>query len=117
VAARRFEIGDFVFLPIDGRSRFIRVNQIVAVAAAGDATEVATADGTRGRVPRSLKAWEERLPAKQFIRIHREAIVNLQFVDRVEEWSHDAYQVYLRGQPAPLTLSRRYASRLKARFA
>jgi two-component system, LytTR family, response regulator len=117
VAARRFEIGDFVFLPVDGRSRFIRVNQIVAVAAAGDATEMATADGMRGRVPRSLKAWEERLPAKQFVRIHREAIVNLQFVDRIEEWSHDAYQVYLRGQAEPLTLSRRYASRLKARFA
>ena len=32
-AARRFEIGDFVFLSVDGRSRFIRVNQIVAVAA------------------------------------------------------------------------------------
>jgi two-component system LytT family response regulator len=117
VAARRFEIGDFVFLPVDGRSRFIRVNQIVAVAAAGDATEVSTSDGGRGRVPRSLKAWEERLPAKQFVRIHREAIVNLQFVDRIEEWSHDAYQVYLRGRAEPLTLSRRYASRLKARFA
>jgi two-component system LytT family response regulator len=117
VAARRFEIGDFVFLPVDGRSRFIRVNQIVAVAAAGDATEVTTADGSRGRVPRSLKAWEERLPARQFVRIHREAIVNLQFVDRIEEWSHDAYQVHLRGLAEPLTLSRRYASRLKARFA
>lgn len=117
VAARRFEIGDFVFLPIDGRSRFIRVNHIVTVSAAGDATEVVTADGIRGRVPRSLKAWEERLPAKQFVRIHREAIVNLQFVDRIEEWSNDAYQVHLRGQPSPLTLSRRYASRLKARFA
>jgi two-component system LytT family response regulator len=117
VATRRFEIGDFVFLPVDGRSRFIRVNQIVAVAAAGDATEVSTADGTRGRVPRSLKAWEERLPARQFVRIHRETIVNLQFVDRIEDWSHDAYQVYLRGRADPLTLSRRYASRLKARFA
>jgi two-component system LytT family response regulator len=64
VAARRFEIGDFVFVSIDGRSRFIRVNQIVAVLAAGDSTEVATADGIRGRVPRSLKAWEERLPRR-----------------------------------------------------
>jgi two-component system LytT family response regulator len=117
VAARRFEIGDFVFLPIDGRSRFIRVSHIVTVSAAGDATEVVTADGIRGRVPRTLKAWEERLPARQFVRIHREAIVNLQYVDRIEEWSNDAYQVYLRGQPSPLTLSRRYASRLKARFA
>ena len=118
MAARRFEIGDFVFLPVDGRSRFIRVNQIVARGARrATRPRCATADGMRGRVPRSLKAWEERLPAKQFVRIHREAIVNLQFVDRIEEWSHDAYQVYLRGQAEPLTLSRRYASRLKARFA
>jgi two-component system LytT family response regulator len=87
------------------------------VTAAGDATEVTTADGLCGRVPRSLKSWEERLPAKQFVRIHREAIVNLQFVERIEEWSHEAYQVHLRGQTSPLTLSRRYAARLKARFA
>jgi two-component system LytT family response regulator len=116
-ATRRFEPGDFVFLPVDGRSRFLRVSQIVTVAAAGDATMVTTADGLRGRVPRSLKAWEERLPPRQFVRIHREAIVNLQFVERIEEWSNEAYQVHLRGGNAPLTLSRRYAARLKARFA
>jgi two-component system, LytTR family, response regulator len=115
--ARRLEYGDFVFLPVDGRSRFLRVNQIVSIAAAGDATVVSTADGLRGRVPRSLRSWEERLPPKQFVRIHREALVNLQFVERIEEWSHEAYQVHLRGQPSPLTLSRRYAGRLKARFS
>jgi two-component system LytT family response regulator len=115
--ARRLEYGDFVFLPVDGRSRFLRVNQIVSIAAAGDATVVSTADGLRGRVPRSLRSWEERLPPKQFVRIHREALVNLQFVERIEEWSHEAYQVHLRGQPSPLTLSRRYATRLKARFS
>ena len=115
--ARRLEYGDFVFLPVDGRSRFLRVNQIVSVAAAGDATVVTTADGVRGRVPRSLRSWEERLPPRQFVRIHREAVVNLQFVERIEEWSHEAFQVHVRGQPEPLTLSRRYASRLKARFS
>jgi two-component system LytT family response regulator len=116
-ATRRFEPGDFVFLPVDGRSRFLRVSQIVTVAAAGDATAVTTADGLRGRVPRSLKSWEERLPPKLFVRIHREAIVNLQFVERIEEWSNEAFQVHLRGGGPPLTLSRRYAARLKARFA
>jgi DNA-binding LytR/AlgR family response regulator len=38
-------------------------------------------------------------------------------VERIEEWSHEAYQVHLRGQASPLTLSRRYAARLKARFS
>jgi DNA-binding LytR/AlgR family response regulator len=68
-------------------------------------------------VPRSLRSWEERLPPKQFVRIHREALVNLQFVERIEEWSHEAYQVHVRGQAEPLTLSRRYAARLKSRFS
>ncbi len=68
-------------------------------------------------MPRSLKELGGAAPAKQFVRIHREALVNLQFVERIEEWSHEAYQVHLRGQPEPLTLSRRYASRLKARFS
>jgi two-component system, LytTR family, response regulator len=116
-AARRFEPGDFVFLPLDGRSRFLRLSQIVSVTAAGDATLLTTADGVHGRVPRSLKAWEDRLPPKQFVRIHRETIVNLQYVERIEEWSHEAFQVHLRGRPEPLTLSRRYAARLRARFS
>jgi two-component system LytT family response regulator len=115
--ARRLEYGDFVFLPVDGRSRFLRVNQIVSVAASGDATTVTTADGVRGRVPRSLRSWEARLPPKQFVRIHREALVNLQFVERIEEWSHEAFQVHIRGLGEPLTLSRRYAARLRARFS
>jgi two-component system, LytTR family, response regulator len=116
-ATRRFEPGDFVFLPLDGRSRFLRLSQIVTVTAAGDATLLTTADGVHGRVPRSLKAWEDRLPPRQFVRIHREAIVNLHYVERIEEWSHEAFQVHLRGRPEPLTLSRRYAARLRARFS
>ena len=68
-------------------------------------------------MPRSLKAWEDRLPEQQFVRIHRESIVNLQYVERIEEWSHESFHVHLRGIIEPLTLSRRHASRLRARFA
>jgi two-component system, LytTR family, response regulator len=114
---RRFTMADFVFLPVDGRARFLRVGGIVCVLAAGDASEIVTADGARGRVPRSLKAWEDRLPEQQFVRIHRESIVNLQYVERIEGWSHEAFHVHLRGLTEPLTLSRRHASRLRARFA
>ena len=113
---RRFTMADFVFLPVDGRARFLRVGGIVCVLAAGDASEIVTADGARGRVPRSLKAWEDRLPEQQFVRIHRESIVNLQYVERIEEWSHESFHVHLRGIAEPLTLSRRHASRLRARF-
>jgi two-component system LytT family response regulator len=116
-ASRRLAIGDFLFLPLDGRPRFLRLSHIVAVEAAGDSTELTLADLRRARAPRTLKSWEERLPESHFVRIHRETIINLQYVDRIEEWSHEAYHVHLRGLAQPLTLSRRFASRLKVRFA
>lgn len=113
---RRFEIGDFVFLPIEGRGRFLRINQIVSITADGDYTELAMTDGSRIRVLKALRTWEERLPEEQFARIHRESIVNLQFVERIEAWSHEAFHVHVRGRGEPLVLSRRYATRLKDRF-
>jgi DNA-binding LytR/AlgR family response regulator len=45
--------------------------------------------------------------------VHRSTIVNLEFVERVEEWSHFSYRLYLRGIAEPVTMSRRYAGQLK----
>jgi two-component system response regulator LytT len=54
------------------------------------------------------------LPETAFARVHRSTIVNLEYVDRVEEWSHFSYRLYLRGTSEPVTMSRRYAGRLKS---
>jgi len=34
-------------------------------------------------------------------------------VERVEEWSHSSYRLYLRYSAEPVTMSRRHAGRLK----
>jgi DNA-binding LytR/AlgR family response regulator len=62
---------------------------------------------------RSLREWEDRLPEPMFARIHRSTIVNLERVERVEEWSNRAFNVYVDGHPEPYRMSRRYAARLK----
>jgi DNA-binding LytR/AlgR family response regulator len=45
--------------------------------------------------------------------VHRSTIVNLEHVERVEEWSHFSYRLHLRGSAEPVTMSRRYAGQLK----
>lgn len=55
-----------------------------------------------------------RLPDRFFLRIHRSTIINLDHVERVEEWSHGSYLVYMRGLPEPLPMSRRYAARVRS---
>jgi DNA-binding LytR/AlgR family response regulator len=42
--------------------------------------------------------------------------VNVDYVERVEDWSHGSYLVYLRGGREPLRMSRRHAAALRARF-
>jgi two-component system, LytTR family, response regulator len=107
---------DHLFLSFDKRSRFVRVRSIVCLCGAGDYSEVVLEDGQRALVSRALRQWEERLPGRSFVRIHRATIVNLDFVERVERSDDESYLVFLRGLAEPLTMSRRQASRVKLRF-
>jgi two-component system LytT family response regulator len=115
-SSRKLDYTDRLFLEDGRRSRFVKVAEIVCLKAADDYSEVVLADGQTLLTLRPLKHWEERLPERYFTRIHRSAIVNLEYVDRVEPWFTDSYQVFVRDMKEPLAMSRRHASRLKERF-
>jgi len=107
---------DRLFLRIDDRMAFLAVREVVAIVADGDNASLWLASGRAVRVRKSLRSWEERLPARQFVRIHRSALVNLTAVERVEEWSHFTYRIYVRGYREPLEMSRRYGARVRERL-
>jgi two-component system, LytTR family, response regulator AlgR len=51
-----------------------------------------------------------------FVRIHRNALVSVKYLDRIERGTDGQYLVHLRGCEAPLQVSRRMAGELKERF-
>ena len=51
-----------------------------------------------------------------FVRIHRNALVGVRYLERIERNADGQYFVRLRGCAAPLQVSRRMASELKERF-
>jgi two-component system, LytTR family, response regulator AlgR len=63
----------------------------------------------------SLRALEEELAA-DFVRIHRNALVAVRHLDRIERNAEGQYFVRLRGCEAPLAVSRRMAGELRERF-
>lgn len=107
---------DRLFLRLDDRMAFLRLRDIVAILAAGDNAVLHLADGRQARGRKSLREWVDRLPERNFVRIHRSTIVNLEFVERLEEWSHFTYRVYLRGLAEPLQMSRRWGARVRSRL-
>jgi len=104
---------DRLFLRLDDRMGFVKVADIATIVADGDYSVVRLAGGRTHRARKSLREWAARLPETGFARVHRSTIVNLEFVERVEEWSHFSYRLYLRGIAEPVTMSRRYAGQLK----
>lgn len=108
---------DRLFLRLGQERAFVKVRDIVAIEAEGDGS-VLRLSPHFGRKPsaKSLKEWEDRLPDRHFVRIHRSAIVNLEYVERLEPWSHASQHVYLRGLREPMVMSRRFGVRLRERF-
>jgi two-component system LytT family response regulator len=112
-AATRLDYQDRLFLRLDDRMGFVKVADIVSIASDGDYSVVRLANGRTHRARKSLRDWLARLPETAFARVHRSTIVNLEYVERVEEWSHFSYRLYLRGTAQPLAMSRRYAGQLR----
>jgi len=50
------------------------------------------------------------------VRVHRNALVSVRFLERTERTADGQYLVYLRGCEAPLQVSRRMASELRERL-
>ncbi len=63
----------------------------------------------------SLRALEEEL-GSGFVRIHRNALVSVRYLEGIERNADGQYFVRLRGCDAPLQVSRRMASELRERF-
>jgi two-component system response regulator AlgR len=63
----------------------------------------------------SLKTLEEEFAAN-FLRIHRNALVNTKFLERIARDASGQHFVHLRGLPDALEVSRRMAGDLKDRF-
>lgn len=63
----------------------------------------------------SLKTLEEEFAAN-FVRIHRNALVNTKYLERIARDASGQHFVHLRGLTEPLEVSRRMAGDLKDRF-
>ncbi len=109
----KLEYDDSIFLLLNHNYRFLKINELVAISSAGDYTTLFTIDAKKHISSKSVKEWEERLPERNFCRIHRSTIINLNYVEKVDEWFNHSYSVKIKGIEKPFIMSRNYAARIK----
>jgi two-component system, LytTR family, response regulator len=114
LAAQAFTADDVVWLHERGRQSFVRLAEIVYIAAADDYTELHLADGTSRLCALTMRDWETRAPAT-FARIHRSTIVGTTHVVELRYAAAGA-SVVMRGVAEPLRVARTHLAALKARL-
>lgn len=109
----RLRSDDTVFIKLDSGARFVPIAEIGAIHSCENYSEVMLAGGEKLLVRRSLKSWEEALPTPVFARAHRQALVNLGRLSRIEDDGGDGPLLHIDGLRAPLRASRREWSALR----
>ena len=112
-----FTSDDPVYVETDGAARFVQLRQIAAILSGDNYTELRLTNGRHLLVRRPLAAWEAMLPAALIVRAHRQALVNLAAVERVEALSDERGELHLSGWPEPVIASRRQWPALRVRLA
>ena len=107
---------DRIFLKNDHTAQFVPVTEVSAIIARENYTDALLADGARFFMRRTLKAWEESLPAELFVRVHRTTLVNLRHIERISEPDGETPQLYVRGVAAPVACSHRLSPELRRRL-
>jgi signal transduction histidine kinase len=93
--------------------RLIKVAQVKQILAYGEYSWVYWENEKKGALLRkSLKQWLRELPSDRFIRVHRRAIVNLRYLERIEKLPGARMQIHMRGAPEPIPVSLRLGPRL-----
>jgi len=105
----RLKLDDTFLVKTMSEKKLVKVRDLKSVIAYGEYSWVYWDKGKGALLRKPLKQWETELPDNQFVRIHRHAIINLAFMERVEKLSSGQLKVHMRDTTEPISVSLRLA--------
>ncbi|HXI69525.1 MAG TPA: response regulator transcription factor [Verrucomicrobiae bacterium] len=89
------------------RQQLLKLSEVKALLADGEYSNIYWGKDQHLMFRKPLKQWAVELPSEQFIRVHRQAIVNLAFLDFVDKDSEGRSQIHLREFKQVIPISQR----------
>lgn len=109
-----FRADDTVLVHTDTGDRFLPLTHIAAIFSNENYSDVHLRTHERFLTRRTLKSWEDTLPAANFRRVHRQALVNLAHIASHRRDTRETAELRVTGVPNPVPVSRAYLSDLRA---
>lgn len=108
-------LNDKVFVKDGERCWFVKLSDISAFESEGNYVRIYFEDN-KPMVLKSLNSLEQRLDNKVFFRANRKFIINLNWVDNIENWFNGGLRVSLK-DGRQIEISRRQASKFKDKMS
>lgn len=112
---RQLTLTDRVFIKDGEKCFFVSLSEVRMLESDGNYVKVYFGKN-RPLILRSLNSFEDRLDPAHFFRANRKFIINLEWVEQVENWFNGGLQVELRGGDK-IEISRRQAIRFREIFS
>jgi len=106
---------DQVFVKDGERCWFVKLKKVSAFESEGNYVKVYF-DGNKPLILKSLNNLEQRLDSKTFFRANRKFIINLDWIENIENWFNGGLRVTLT-DGKQIEISRRQAAKLKDRMS
>ncbi|MHC1780902.1 MAG: LytR/AlgR family response regulator transcription factor [Bacteroidales bacterium] len=108
---------DKIFVSDNKVVKFVNIREISAIQSVGNYSKVILSSGEKLIIYKTLKEWSLRLPENKFVRIHRTAIVNIDYISKMEKWFNYSFRIFISGIETPFVVSKSFTSELKERFS
>ncbi|MCF8240951.1 MAG: LytTR family DNA-binding domain-containing protein [Melioribacteraceae bacterium] len=110
---QKLSLDDKILVSDGSEHVFVMIGNIVVIKVTGDYTKIYINDRRKIIVKRTLKSWEKVLPKNNFLRVRRNIILNINFVEKLEPWFKGIIVAKIYHYPEVLKFSKRYSMKFK----
>ncbi len=107
---------DYYFFDDKRSPGFKLISSIVLIKSMKDYSHVIFNDDKKYILRKPMKYWEKRLPVEKFLRIHKQTIINLDYIEKIEPLSSNRYQIKIISHRKEFVVSQRFSRKLKEIF-
>ena len=108
---------DYIFFDDKKNPGFYPVNSIIIVKSMKDYTRISLSDDKKFILRKPMKYWETRLPSEKFLRVHKQTIVNIDYIESVEAISSNRYNLKIRSLAEEVEVSQRFSKVIRDLFS
>lgn len=108
---------DTAFLAITGQRReYVKLSEVKVFLACGEYSKACWGKDQNMMFRKAMKQWERELADTTFVRVHRQAIINLDYFEFLAKSAEGHPEIHLRDFPHPVPVSQRCAPEFNRRL-